>query len=97
MRRLADSADDQRRSRQPVGWCYEFNPWHLCLEEDVAGYSPIAVIISSPLGEPIEQLDAGIERMRILLGKLFPEARPIQLTQRVPLYELQNRRRKSCS
>src|SRR6266481_4208431 len=27
--------------------------------------------------------------MRILLGELFPEARPIELAQRVPLYELQ--------
>src|SRR6266481_1793679 len=25
MRSLADGADNQRRSRQPVGWCYEFN------------------------------------------------------------------------
>src|ERR1700675_2784513 len=27
--------------------------------------------------------------MRILLGELFPETRPVQLAQRVPLYELQ--------
>src|SRR5260370_9440923 len=37
MRRLADGADNQRRSRQPVGWRYEFNLGTFCLEHDVGG------------------------------------------------------------
>src|SRR3981189_2490649 len=88
MWRLADGADNQRRSRQSVGGRNEFDLGTFVLEYDMGGTLPNRGVQVVPLGEPVEQLDAGIEGVRILLGELFPEARPIQLAQRVPLYEL---------
>src|ERR1700687_4311882 len=90
MWRLADGADNQRRSRQSVGGRDEFNLGTFVLEQDVGGIFPDRGNHVVTLGEPVEQLDAGIEGMRILLGELFPEGRPIQFAQRVPLYELQS-------
>jgi hypothetical protein len=89
MRRLADGADNQRRSRQPVGGCYEFNLCTFVLEQDIGGIFSDRGDHIVALGKPVEQLDAGIECVRVLLGELLPEAHPIQLAQRIPLYELQ--------